>query len=452
MNKYSIKITKFINKLQNSNNIDSNDINSININHNLINKLKIIIRKNIKLSHQIKFNKQKIYLEKLHSNDFPKNYLFFKEYLKLINNKINNKINIESYNDFAKWFNLNQHMINYDNIYNEIKYNQYLINLFNEMLQVGKPREKLHELLHKNNFVGIDTIHLSEILDLDEYFIENDYTTITLYSEINKNIDDIILRILTIVTIIYNINKKIIKTEVSKINLNIFLGKQRKEITSNDILTPININSGSCMRGVFVNIWREEEIEKVLFHELQHFYSCDFNINHKNYNKINSFIKSNFDIVGYDKSNESINETMAILLHMIYQSERLNIKINMIYSYEILFSLFQIAKIIIFFKGNSYSELFKSNPNHIKIKQTTSVLSYYIIKGILLFNINSTMDFLEKVNLKIDNDKIIKYIEYLEKIINNKDKLEKLVNNFIKIYKELDTTFISKTLRMSAIC
>jgi hypothetical protein len=250
----------------------------------------------------------------------------------------------------------------------------------------------------------------------------------------------------------HEINQQMIKTKINKLNLNIFLGKQRKEITSNNILTPININSGSCMIGEFVNIWREEELEKVLFHELQHFYSCDFHSHNKNYNQINTFIKSNFDIFEDDKSNESINEMMAILLHMIYQSEKLNMEIDMIYSYEMFFTLFQIAKIIRFFNGNSYAELFKSNPNHIKIKQTTSVVSYYIIKGILLFNINSTMDFLNKVNLKIDNSQILFYKEYLETIINKKDGIESLVNKLIEIYKQLEPNkFISKTLRMSAV-
>jgi hypothetical protein len=97
---------------------------------------------------------------------------------------------------------------------------------------------------------------------------------------------------------------------------------------------------------------------------------------------------------------------MAILLHMIYQSERLHMELDIIYGYEIFFSMFQMAKIISFYNGSSYSSIFKSNPNHIIIKQTTSVLSYYIIKCILLFNINSTLDFLDKVDLKIDGNKI----------------------------------------------
>jgi hypothetical protein len=449
MNKYSMKIINFINKLYNLNITDLNDFKlekNININHPLIKKIKDIMHKII--SSFIKFNKEKFYLGKLDSEDFPKIYLFFREYLK----STDEIITINSYIDFAKWFNTNQHKIDYDQIYTNIKSSENLLKLFNESFQIGKPREKLHDILHKNNFVGIDTIHLSEMLDLEEYVIENEHSTIRLYFEKNQDVEEIILRIMNIVTIMHEINKSIIKTNVDKLNLNIFLGKQRKEITSNNILTPININSGSCLRGVFVNIWREEELEKVLFHELQHFYSCDFHTFNKNYDKIHSFVREQFDIIGDDKSNESINEMMAILLHSIYQSERLHMEIDMIYSYEIFFSLFQIAKIIRFFNGNSYDELFKSNKKHIKIKQTTSVVSYYIIKGILLFNINSTMDFIEKVNLKVDDNKILLYKEYLEQILNKKEDIREIVNKFIEIYKELEPNkFISKTLRMSAL-
>jgi hypothetical protein len=62
------------------------------------------------------------------------------------------------------------------------------------------------------------------------------------------------------------------------------------------------------------------------------------------------------------------------------------------------------------------------------------------------------MDFLNKVNLKIDNSQILFYKEYLETIINKKDGIESLVNKLIEIYKELEPNkFISKTLRMSAV-
>ncbi len=447
MNKYSLKIINFINKIKNTDsNIDLDLTKKINTQHNIILKIKQIM-KNILNSQTINFNKEKYNLGKLHSDQYPIMYLFFREYLK----STDEQITIDNYKEFVNWFNLNQHLLNYDQIYKNISNNKKLINMFNEMLQINKPRERLHDNLHKNSFVGLDTIHYSEIIDLEEYIIESKFAKIFLYFEKNYNVEDLIIRILNIVTIMHELNKQIISSETNKLELVIFLGKQRKQTYNNDILTPINVNSGSCYRKILVNIWREEELEKVLFHELLHFYECDFHIHDSNYNMLKSFISSKFEIKVDDKSNESINEMMAILLHMIYQSERLNLDLDMIYGYEIFFSMYQMAKIICFYNGSSYSSLFKSNPNHIIIKQTTSVLSYYIIKCMLLFNINSTLDFLDKVNLKIDNNNIITYKKYLETIIDNKD-IGVLVDKLIKIYNEIDSDkFISRNLRMSAI-
>ena len=49
------------------------------------------------------------------------------------------------------------------------------------------------------------------------------------------------------------------------------LSHQRKELSDiSDYLSPINVNSGSAIRGDIVTVWRDEEIEKVLIHEIQH--------------------------------------------------------------------------------------------------------------------------------------------------------------------------------------
>ena len=447
MNKYSLKIIKFINKNINSPEIKDYEMsNKINVKHNLIKTIRKIIS-NVLNSSQIPFNKEKYNLGKLHEDEFPKMYLFFREYL-----STDETISLNSYKEFVNWFILNQHKINYDNIYKKIKLNDKLVNLFNDMLQIGKNREDLHEILHKNPFVGLDTIHYSEITDLDRINIDSEHAEINLFVEKNYDYENILTRIIQIVSIMYNLNKEIIKTKSNKIKLNILLGKQKKYTFNNDMFTPINVNSGSCAVGLFVNIWREEELEKVLFHELQHFYFCDFHFHDNNYDILSSYIKSIFDIDGEDRVNESFNEIMANVLHMIYQSEILKMDIEMIYSYEMYFSIFQMAKIIVFFGGNSFESIFKKNKSsHIVFKQSTSVLSYYIIKTLLLFNINDTLDLLQKFELKCDSNKIGEYKLFLEKIFEDRT-ISKLVDKIIPIIKDLDSNkFISRTMRMVAI-
>ena len=316
-------------------------------------------------------------------------------------------------------------------------------------------------MLHNNNYVGLDTIHYSEITDLQHIQIESDDSMINIYADISydkEKLNNNIKNILNIIAIMYKINKEIIKSKQNKLHLNILLGKQKKYIYETDTMTPININSGSSLRGSFVNIWREEELEKVLIHEIQHFYNCDFHAFDKGYNELSKFINKQFSIEGSDKVNESINEVMAIIIHMIYQHIKLNIDLSIIYSYEMYFTMFQIAKIIVFYGGTSYDSLFKNNQKFITFKQTTSVLSYYVIKGLLLFNINDTLDFLQSNQLKCsDKNDIIKLKIYIEKIISNTDNntnnnIIDIVNTIIPAIQELDKSkFIWRTMRMSAI-
>ena len=463
MDKYSLKIINFINKIKDSDELIKYDLSKkININHNLINQIKNIIHEVLESSKKLndkndkndnKVNKINI-LNKLHDNDYPLLFLFFREYNKLDSSNI---ISIDNYKNFLKWFNLNQHKIDYDEILDKIKSNQKLIDLFNMAFQKNKEREKLHEILHKNSFVGLDTLHYSEITDLQHIQIENNDSIINIYADIkyDKNkLNNSIKNILNIIAIMYKINKEIVKSKQNKLYLNILLGKQKKYIYETDTMTPLNINSGSSLRGNFVNIWREEELEKVLFHEIQHFYNCDFHILDNGYNELSNFINQKFSINGDDKVNESINEVMAIIIHMIYQSIKLNIDLSIIYSYEMYFTIFQISKIIVYYNGDSYDDLFKKNENSITFKQTTSVLSYYVIKGLFLFHINETLDFLHSNQLKCsDKDNIMKLKLYIEKILSNPDNnLIDIVNSIIPVVKELDKNrFIWRTMRMSAI-
>ena len=109
------------------------------------------------------------------------------------------------------------------------------------------------------------------------------------------------------------------------------------------------------------------------------------------------------------------------------------------------FLIFQTNKIIKFFNGVNASDLFKN-----KINQTTSVVSYIIIKMILFFNIHKILEFIDNVNIKLDTDDKINLFEtLLLNIISNKNYIDTLDDNFNIDYDK--SRFITKTLRMSVI-
>ena len=130
---------------------------------------------------------------------------------------------------------------------------------------------------------------------------------------------------------------------------------------------------------------------------------------------------------------------------MCWKSCKYNININKIYEYEMKFLIFQTNKIIKFFNGVRANDLFT-----IKISQTTSALSYIIIKMILFCNIYILLDFIEDVNIKLDTyDKINSYESLLLAIIFEKKYINLLDNNF-NIYQD-KSNFINKTMRMSVL-
>ena len=86
---------------------------------------------------------------------------------------------------------------------------------------------------------------------------------------------------------------------------------------------------------------------------------------------------------------------MAHIISMIYFSRIYNLKLEQVYHSELYFLLFQTAKIIDFFGGENYDSIFKSTSNHIEFNQRTSVLSYYLIKTLFMFNIQYIIKFLK---------------------------------------------------------
>ena len=109
---------------------------------------------------------------------------------------------------------------------------------------------------------------------------------------------------------------------------------------------------------------------------------------------------------------------------------------------ELYWSLFQVGKVINFYKCfDEYNDIFKNSS--CKIKQSTSVFSYYIIKSSLLFNFDLMFEFLIKINDKNnyylefnENNKNIKELANLIKSFLNNNEFKKIINNFIFIFKK----------------
>jgi hypothetical protein len=165
----------------------------------------------------------------------------------------------------------------------------------------------------------------------------------------------------------------------------------------------------SCNTTTDIHLYREEEWFKVFIHETFHSFGLDFsemNTAMSNREILNLFpVKS--DVRLYESYTESFAEIINILFISHFSLSRQDYKISavmekakVLLSYEIAFSLFQASKVLHYY-GLSYSDLCNDTKEmrqmcKSKYKEKTHVLSYYIIKPILMFYMN---DFIEWVSL-----------------------------------------------------
>ena len=450
MNKYSLKIINFLNIL--NQNSKYNFKLNININHNLINKICLISESVLKIDTIPKF--KNTIIQKLHSEEYPLLYHFFSKYFEMKGGK-----KFINFAEFIKWYNVSQHEISYDKIFLELSRASELLKLYKQIFTPEPYRERLHKVLYKNNFIGLDITQYIETTDLSEIHINSKRYELGIYLQKDSELvhQAYTIRVIRIIELMFKINDEIIGQQIGKLKINVIFTKQPKRFPINkfESLGPININSGSSIPTIDVAIWRTEEFEKVLIHELQHFLGCDFNRFTEGYNKITKKMSNIFNIIGEDRINEAYNETMAHIFSMCYNHKKLNIDLQDIYHYEMFFSLFQTAKIINHFGGTSLNQILQKSNNleNIYIKQSTSVLSYYIIKLYMLFNINQTIDLISQFKLQCNNPKKIGILsDYIEKIFSLTDLDTYITELILQIQLYPDSNkFIMRTLRMTAI-
>ena len=276
------------------------------------------------------------------------------------------------------------------------------------------------ELLKENVLNDI----LNEIINIHEYLI-------ICYS-VQKHIPFILDLYLTPFkkTLNYfNVNKKLDTNIKSTINDQIKKGTLIYNIQNfNNPLDYLHINSGSTTKNELpymipiIKIWREEEWKKILIHELIHLYDLEKG----EYFAIKfPIVSNNFNAV----EKELYTELQTWFLYIIYYNCDLNS--------EIEHSIDNVCKILKKYDINDIN-IFTNNDLHINnsshiINISSSVLYYYIIKGILLYRVDLILDLLdptikksyeigeiENIYNNIVNDK--KFIEYM----NDKLKVTKV--------------------------
>jgi len=258
------------------------------------------------------------------------------------------------------------------------------------------------------------------------------------------------------------------------LNINFYLTQLEKVVPNNHaIIERINANTGftfSCSYENEINIYRKEEWFKVFIHECFHNFGLDFS--HHDCSHIHQRINSIFPVSADIRIFETYCEIWAELINsmfIVYQMsnhETLVKNLEKFMDYERVFSMFQCAKILKHF-GISYDQLHeKTDRAHMvrkmRYKEKTPVLSYYIIKSLLMYKINHFLEWCilnNGISIRfgnIDQD-INKHMNDFFELIQHQyqDKkyvecVDALCNWFTKQEKTKRSSDIElKTLRMS---
>lgn len=449
-NKYAKKILHFINKV-----FPTKANTKINFRDDT-NKFIEQMRQNFIDSKQIPLDLTKtILMKKIHSQNKQSLIYIILEHLyreKILQKYIdcNNFENIlRDATKFADWYGRNQTEINIKKMLSESRSKQ---SLFYYGLLFESNRREFHNLLYDNRFISYDIIHYAESIDISYEIYEGNDINLHLYTCENSYKLDInmISRIVSFMRVLFN-----------KPNLHVkiigFLGKHKKylpDVTNvPKIITPANVNSGASIEGTIVMIWREEEFYKVLIHELIHYFGIDFCQNDTVYEEIEKIFRDNFKIHGIDKVNESYTEALAIFINSIIFSVINSKTFDEVIKTEIIFSRFQVAKILNYFGITKFNDIGKIN-------QSTSITSYYVVKYLFLENLESLTDYWRTYGFEINKqskDSYANYVKLYSSVAKFREnpEINDNIDNAIGVLKFLhdmqhkSNDFIYKTMRMS---
>ena len=252
--------------------------------------------------------------------------------------------------------------------------------------------------------------------------------------------------------------KKLKTPTVEDINIILIMTLFKKKIPSiYKILGPREVNSGVCIFNTRkILIFRKEENEKLLIHELCHLLNLDFSI--VNIPNITNIVNLNPETE--TRINESVTEIFALIIHSIIVSINLRNKKNYnlgstLINYEINFNLIQIAKILNHYGFNNSKDFFcdYNTNNNNKFKQTTSVFSYFIVKTACFYNKTQFHNFLTNNFTDLNyNNKQNALENYKTLVINSLQNSEfhSEIDFIMKNLKTKNKLFLD-TLRMTCI-
>jgi hypothetical protein len=335
-----------------------------------------------------------------------KNLMLYLTKHKFFNHTIKSKktdnILIQLYTDILESYNflvsLKQSKGNYYNVSTKklinstqiVKPKNFNANSFPEIVRIHIDKFSIYEL---NYSFSLFDRNIKIFFTVEEDNIEFKIDTF------NKYVD-------TIVMWLYIINQYASKQCVNDISIYFYFTSLEKTLPNSNIfvLDELHVNTAfttTCPKDSEIVVFRKEEWFKVFLHETFHNFGLDFSdMNNNDVSKcILNILKVNSDVNLYESYTEIWAEIMnALFCSFISLKDKDNIdlflsKFDLLINFERTYSLLQLVKILDFM-GLNYIDLY-SNSQRSKIlrdnmyKEKTNVLSYFVVKTILINNYQS---------------------------------------------------------------
>ena len=336
-------------------------------------------------------------------------------------------------------------MTNIENMKNMEKYIEKLYKFFIKDIDVfvntkysikkiddEKIKDKIKFKLNDNIFVS-NIIKSKVSADFNEMYyveIENNYVWfITDKNKIDKKTVDIVIKRILHIKKVYSID-----ASTKPLYIYIWLTDFKKTLPKKGEIIGADNANGGYNEGNTILIWRKEELPKVLIHELLHSFNCQLQLFNKissnnNSNSNKNYIKKKFNIKGSFSVDESYVETLATIYNCVYcciENGKI-LPLDYLLTFlnnERIFSVRQVNKILNHYNIHNLRELdIEYGNGNIVFKQDTNIFSYYIIKMLLLNNMDEFMKFMDKNICKYDIKK------YNKLIIDSYKKYDIVYNN-----------------------
>lgn len=276
---------------------------------------------------------------------------------------------------------------------------------------------------------------------------------------LEKYIDYLDNRINMMRLVLYFMIKNSNKECNNKLQIIIYLTELEKRLPKKkgEILGPENVNSGYsyvCIKSGLIVVFRREEWYKVFIHECMHSFGMEFST--MNLKEINRELGEIFKIKVEINLFEAYTEFWAELLNIGVISYVNNVRnkgkylkdVEKFLDIERFYSVFQ-AKKILEYNRVEYKNILEKET---KYDENSSIFSYYVIKAIMMINIDRIVAWCKNNNRNFIrfNNNIINLRSFLRLIreIIKSDNTKKILENRNNILKD---NFEGRNLRMSII-